>query len=326
MKKLWRFITAPFRWLLRLVTAPFARPYRAVHAFFFSVPDETPITDTVSEAFESREMALTVLVGIFEHINVLRRHLVRALIALALTTAICFAFTDKLVAVLSIPLGLVSEGKTTTPANLWQMVQQTLSIGEQGVAKLQVIEPTEAIGVFMRVALLSGLVLAMPWIIFEAYLFIAPGLMPRTRVLLLVIIPVASLLFIAGIAFTYFVMLPAAIPFLYNFMGFRTAWRPTADFGLITNLMFWVGVTFQMPLIVYALALAGFVRAKQLADQWRFAVVGVAIAAAMITPTTDPVNMALVMAPMLLLYLVSILTAKMAETGRKKKALDSASS
>ncbi len=325
MKTVWRFVTAPFRWFFHLLTAPFARPYRAVHDFFFSVPEDAPLTDTVSEIFDNRETLSTVVMGLFEHLNVLRGHLMRAVLVLAATTALCFLITDKLIAVLSIPLGMVNAGQTPTPAGLWQQAQQALVLGQQGMAKLQVIEPTEAIGVFMRVALLAGFVLAMPWIVLEAYLFIAPGLMPRSRILLLVIIPTASLLFAAGIAFTYFVMLPAAIPFLYTFMGFRAAWRPSAYFDLITNLMFWVGVTFQMPLIVYTLALAGILRAKQLVDQWRFAVVGAAIVAAAITPTTDPVNMALVMMPMLLLYVVSILAARVAETGRKKKAAASTS-
>jgi len=184
---------------------------------------------------------------------------------------------------------------------------------------LQVIEPTEAVGVFMRVSLLSGVAFAMPWIILELYLFIAPGLMPRSRILLLLAIPAASLLFIAGLAFTYFVMLPAAIPFLLNFLGFRAAWRPSAYFNLITSLMFWVGISFQMPLVVYALAAVGLIRAKQLAEQWRVAIVVIAVVAAAITPTVDPVNMALVMLPMILLYFFSILGARVAEAGRERQ-------
>jgi sec-independent protein translocase protein TatC len=319
MKKLWRLITAPFRWIFHLLAAPFVRPYRAARDFFFSVPDDTPITDTVSEVFDDRQVLMSLFAGLAEHIDALRRHLLRCVIALAITTTICVVFTDRLVQLLSIPLGMASTGQTATPADLWQAAQQAFTVGQQGMERLQVIEPTEAVGVFMRVALLAGFVLAMPWIILEAYLFIAPGLMPRSRILLLVVIPTASVLFLSGIAFTYFIMLPAAVPFLYTFMGFRAAWRPSAYFDLITNLMFWVGVAFQMPLVVYALAMAGLLRARQLASQWRFAVIGAAVASAMITPTTDPVNMALVMAPMMLLYVVSIVAAKVAETGRQRR-------
>jgi sec-independent protein translocase protein TatC len=158
----------------------------------------------------------------------------------------------------------------------------------------------------------------MPWIVTEIYAFVAPGLMPRSRILLLIIIPIASLLFLAGVSFTYFVMLPPAVAFLRDFMGFQANWRPSAYFGLVTNLMFWVGIAFQMPLIIYALAAVGLLRANQLMAQWRIAVVVIAIIAAVITPTTDPVNMGLVMLPMVLLYFVSIAGAWFAERSLRR--------
>jgi sec-independent protein translocase protein TatC len=227
-------------------------------------------------------------------------------------------------AVLAVPLG---ENIQTEIWALFQKppaeaVQRFFELGAQGLAKMQVIEPTESVGVFMRVSLLAGTAFAMPWIVFEIYLFIAPGLYPRSRILLLLALPVISLLFLAGLLFTYLVMLPTAIPFLERFMGFRAAWRPTAYFGLVTNLMFWVGVAFQLPLIIYALASVGLLRTKQLIAQWRVAVLAIAVIAAAITPTTDPVNMGLVMLPMILLYFVSILGAWFAERGlqRRKQA------
>ncbi len=138
-------------------------------------------------------------------------------------------------------------------------VQKMLAQGADGLSKLQVIEPTEAIGVFMRVSLLGGFILALPWIVSEIYLFVAPGLMPRGRIILLLGIPLVSVFFLLGVGFCFFVMLPAAVPFLYNFMGFKTAWRPSAYFDLITTLMFWVGVTFEMPLVAYLLAAVGLI-------------------------------------------------------------------
>jgi sec-independent protein translocase protein TatC len=114
-------------------------------------------------------------------------------------------------------------------------------------------------------------------------------------------------------------MLPPAIPFLYTFLGFKAAWRPSAYFDLVTTLMFWVGVTFEMPLVAYLLAAARLINARQLASVWQFAVVISAVLAAVITPTVDPVNMGLVMVPMVLLYMVSILAAAIAGGGRKGK-------
>jgi sec-independent protein translocase protein TatC len=134
-------------------------------------------------------------------------------------------------------------------------------------------------------------------------------------------IPLVSVFFLLGVGFCFFVMLPAAVPFLYSFMGFKAAWRPSAYFDLITTLMFWVGVTFEMPLVAYLLSAVGLIRARQLASVWRFAVVIIAVVAAAITPTVDPVNMMMVMIPMLLLYLVSILAAAIAGGGGRPAAV-----
>lgn len=270
--------------------------WRAAGQFFTEVPEDVSLTETVGEAFGNRESLGETLSGLGEHIDALRRHLLRSVIALAITTGLSFTFARDLMLVLARPLG------------------------DDGLARLTVIEPTEAVGVFMRVSLLSGIAFAMPWIVLELYLFIAPGLMPRSRLILLGAIPAASLLFILGMAFTYFVMLPAAIPFLYNFLDFQASWRPSAYFGLVTSLMFWIGLAFQMPLVVYALAAVGLLNARQLARQWRLAAVVIAVLAAMVTPTVDPVNMALVMAPMAALYLFSILGAAVAGAGRQREA------
>jgi len=308
---------------LKLIAAPFAwirDRIRRLARFFAEVPEDVPLTEAIGEAFESREALTATFAGLGEHIDALRRHLLRSVIALALTTAFSFAFAERLMLALAVPLG---EGGPEQMLTLFRLTPDEAlrlftQLGTDGLSRTQVIEPTESVGVFMRVSLLSGVAFAMPWIVLELYLFIAPGLMPRSRLLLLLAIPAGSLLFIVGIAFTYFVLLPTAIPFLYNFMNFRAAWRPAAYFGFVTSLMFWIGMAFQMPLVVYALAAAGLVHARQLAAQWRLAVVVIAVIAAAITPTVDPVNMALVMLPMILLYGFSILGAAVAGAGRRR--------
>jgi sec-independent protein translocase protein TatC len=291
LKRLLWVITLPWR----LVSSAF-RGVRAffhrVVLFFTEVPEDVSLTDTVSEAFGNQDSLRETLGGLGEHVDALRRALFRSLIALALTTALSFLFAERLMEALSVPLG--------------------------GTTELQVIEPTEAVGVFMRVSLLSGVAFAMPWIVLELFLFVAPGLMPRSRLMMLGAIPAATALFLLGMAFTYFVMLPTAVPFLKNFLGFKAAWRPSAYFGLVTSLMFWVGLAFQMPLVVYALAAVGLIRARQLAQQWRLAIVIIAVIAAAVTPTVDPVNMALVMLPMILLYGFSIVGASVAERARRR--------
>ena len=292
LRRIWRILTLP----VRVVLAPFrwvARRLRAVRDFFTREPEDVSLTDTLGEALESRESLFEMFAGVGDHIDALRRSLIRSVIVLAITTGLSFLFVEPLMAVMVRPL-------------------------PGGIASLQTIEPTESLGVFMRVALLSGVAFAMPWLIAEIYLFVAPGLMPRGRRTMALAIPAASLLFVAGIAFTFFVMLPPAMEFMFTFLDFKSAWRPSAYFGLVTSLMFWIGLSFQMPLILYALAAVGVIRARQLAQQWRAAIVVIAIIAAVITPTIDPINMGLVMAPMIVLYGLSILGAAVAGAGRRR--------
>ena len=156
---------------------------------------------------------------------------------------------------------------------------------------------------------------------FELYLFIAPGLKARARVIGLLTIPIAFFFFVAGMAFAYFVMMPTALPFLLDFMDIPTAIRPASYIKFVTSMLFWIGIAFQFPLIVFAMAGMGIVRAEDLMRHWRIAIVVIAIISAMITPTIDPVNMALVMGPMIVLYFLSIGLAFIAQGRREKAAL-----
>jgi sec-independent protein translocase protein TatC len=230
---------------------------------------------------------------LLEHLDVLRKHLFRSLAVLAVTTGISFAFAGRILDFLSTPIG--------------------------GIDALQSIEVTESLGAFMRVSLLSGFSLALPYILVEAFAFIHPALKRRERIIILVAIPFAAIMFLGGLAFAYFIMLPAALPFLLDFMGITTIPRPSNYIRFVTNLLFWIGISFQFPLVIYALAAAGFVKAKSLISGWRFAIIGIAILAAMVTPTVDPVNMALVMAPMALLYVISIGLAAIAQSARQRR-------
>jgi sec-independent protein translocase protein TatC len=189
-----------------------------------------------------------------------------------------------------------------------------------GIQTLRAIEVTESIGAFMRVSLLSGLALAIPYILFEIFLFINPALRSNERKMVIVLLPVGTLLFVGGLAFAYFVMLPAALPFLLNFMGIQAELRPSSYIQFVTSVMFWLGVAFEFPLIIYLLAVVGVVNSRMLWGAWRIAIVAIAVLSAAITPTIDPVNMGLVMAPMTVLYFLSIGLAAIAERGRQRRA------
>lgn len=220
---------------------------------------------------------------LLEHLNELRIRVFKAFLALIITTGISFAFSQPLIQYLATPIG--------------------------GIGKLISIELTENIAIFMKVSLLGGFVLSMPVIVYQIMAFVLPGLKRKERTWLFVMVPFATLLFAAGVLFTWFVMLPSAIPFLMNFMGITTQVRPENYFDFITRLMFWIGICFELPLIIMFLAKLKIVAAKQLLGGWRYAIVAMAIVAAAVTPTVDPVNMGLVMAPLMGLYAISIVLA-----------------
>lgn len=219
----------------------------------------------------------------WEHVGELRKRLLIALLALVAATAVSFAFAPKIIALLALPIG--------------------------GAQNLTSIEVTENISVFMQVSLLSGFVLALPVILYQVVAFIIPALSAREARWLFLTIPFVFLLFLAGVAFAYLVMLPAALPFLINFMDIKTTPRLSNYFSFVANLLFWIGVSFETPLVVFILAKLKLITHKQLFKQWRLAVVIIAVLAAVVTPTPDPVNMGLLMLPLSGLYLLSGLMA-----------------
>jgi len=292
---LWWLITAPFRLLWWIVSFPF-RAYRQVREFLTEEPEEHDLVDVLSTTISDQD----VRQSLWDHIEDLRKHLLRSLIALAITVSISFIFTQPLIHYLAKPVG--------------------------GLEALRAIEVTESIGVFMKVALLSGLALSLPYIAFEFWLFAAPGLRSGARKFGLIAIPLATLLFVAGMAFAYYVMMPAALQFLLDFMGIQAELRPASYFSFVTGVMFWIGISFEFPLVIYALTAVGFIKPKVLAEQWRLAIILIAVLAAAITPTVDPVNMALVMGPMIILYFISIGLSRIAYRARIRQETTNAMS
>jgi sec-independent protein translocase protein TatC len=139
--------------------------------------------------------------------------------------------------------------------------------------------------------------------------FIAPGLNKNEKRWIFLTIPIATVLFLSGVAFAYFVMLPVAIPYLINFLGVPTTPRLISYTKFTTSLIFWLGIGFELPIVVFALAKFKLVTPQTLLKQWRVAIVLIAVVSAAITPTVDPVNMAILMVPLFVLYLLSVLFA-----------------
>ena len=148
----------------------------------------------------------------------------------------------------------------------------------------------------------------MPVILYQVWLFVAPALERHEKKYALVFVLSAFGLFLVGMAFAWVVLLPAAISFLRDFMPtiFDSQWTGREYIGFTSTFLFWIGVSFEMPLVIYLLARGGFVQARTLREQWRLALVAIAVIAAAVTPSIDPITMLLAMAPLLLLYVLSI--------------------
>lgn len=224
--------------------------------------------------------------SIFGHLNELRIYVTRAAVAVLIATLFSLIFAEQL---------------------LTFLLQPYAASQAQG-ALLQTLRPTEGIETYFRVSLLSGIILAMPVVLYQFWQFIKPGLHPTERRSIYVFIPSALFLFGLGIAFAWFILAPTAIFFLANFMGdvFRSEWTGQEYISFIIRLLLWIGLAFQMPIIVYFTARVGVITAGQLRSQWRVAVVLIAVLAAIITPSIDPITMLLTMAPLFILYLLSI--------------------
>ncbi len=221
--------------------------------------------------------------SIMPHVIELRNRLINSLVAIGIATAAAAILTNQTLYLLAQPIG--------------------------GLEALQAIRVTESVSVFFRVALTVGIILASPFVIAQLWIFIAAGLKPKERRIFYLLFPFALLLFLAGVAFAYFAMLPVAVPFLTNFMGISAL--PTLEnyISFVTNVLLWGGASFELPLIIYGLAKLKLIDAKMLAKNWRIAIVIIAVIAAIATPTPDPINMGIMAAPLLLLYLLSIVLA-----------------
>jgi sec-independent protein translocase protein TatC len=182
----------------------------------------------------------------------------------------------------------------------------------RGELELQFIEPFELFVTYFRVSLLSGLILGMPMIVYQGLRFVSPGLSPNERWWLYATVIGATVLFLGGVAFAYYIALPPALDFLLDFGGGEIA-KPDLRVGsyvdFVTRLLFWTGVSFQTPLIVMYLSRFDIVSAGQLLRWWRFAIVAAFIVAAIVTPTIDPVTQSLVAGPIIVLYFLGIVLA-----------------
>jgi sec-independent protein translocase protein TatC len=225
--------------------------------------------------------------SILEHLTELRDRLLKATIALVVGVVIGSFFAPRVLQFLVNPLG------EQTPI---------------------AIAPTESVGVYFKVSIVVGFVVAMPVIVYQLFRFVAPGLEPHERRYVLVGAPVAAVSFAAGVVFAALVLIPAAMPFLRGFLAGIVEQRYSINnyISFVSTILLWAGLVFETPLVMYFLAKLGVATPQGFGKARRVVVIAAAAGAAVITPTTDPVNMLLIMGPFLLLYELGILLARFA--------------
>ncbi len=236
----------------------------------------------MSESIQVYDPVEESSMSLMEHLKELRVRLMWVVGALVLGTLLSMIFARQIIDVIAAPVEAANGGS------------------------LQVLSPTENVVVFFKVAFVMGAAFAMPIIIYQLIAFVSPGLYPKERRALLLILPGIVVLFVTGVWFSYTFLLQTAVEFLQSFLGIEQDWGLELYITFVTRIVFWIGVAFETPLAISFLARIGLISGRQLLGWWRQGIVIAAIVAAMITPTIDPITMTVVMGPLIVLYFLSV--------------------
>jgi len=225
---------------------------------------------------------------------------------------------------------LAANGKEVAAIQLRLPSGQTLSLGgTRHHTNLFFLSPLEPFMLLLKGALLVSALVAIPMVIYQLWLFIAPGLFPRERRVVKPVLVASLFLFPVGAIFAYFlshVMLRVLLGFSNYIPGLEPNLVASKYLGFMLTLMLAFGLVFEFPLVLLLFARLGFINASFLAERRKFAIVLVAVAAAAITPTPDPLNMLLVMTPLILLYEVSIWVIRAVEQASDRALVSTKSS
>ena len=245
-----------------------------------------------TEDVQDQKMSLT------EHLIELRKRISRALIAVGIVFFACYYYKDWIFDIVSKPL------TSALPKNSY-LIYTGL---------------TEAFFVYMKLAFFSSVIITSPFILYQIWKFIAPGLLPDEKKLVVPFVISSSLLFVSGILFGYFIALPPAFEFFVSFNSkYLQAMISFSQYlSLFVTFLLGFGLSFELPVFIFFLAKLGIVNSKMLSKQRRYAILVIFIVAAILTPSPDALSQILMAIPLLFLYEVSIVVAKYVE--KKKMA------
>ena len=260
-----------------------------------STPPESP-------ARREPEEDGTARMSFFEHLVELRTRILRALLFVGCGVAAGLLISDKAYKFLARPMV-----KALDDAHVSD--------------KLVYTSPMGPLTLYITVGIYLGLVLALPFVLHQIWLFVAPGLYRHERRAVASFIGFGTALFLAGAAFGYYIALPMTLKFLLSIPGpFTPMISINEYFDMSIIVLLGLGLVFQLPILIFVLAMFGIVTPRFLWQNFRYAILIITIIAAAITPTTDALTMLVFMAPMIVLYLLGIGVAALVVRGKRKRA------
>jgi sec-independent protein translocase protein TatC len=220
-----------------------------------------------------------------EHLDELRKRITHAVVALLVGFLIAFAFIDR----------------------IWNFVYARLTAEIPG-GKLIYTEPGEAFFLYIKMAAIAGLLIASPYVMYQVWLFIAPGLYANEKKLAVPFVLFATLLFVSGAAFSHYIVFPFAWQFFSSFSNDALSFMPRIEpvWGLYVRLLLAMGAVFQLPMLMFVLARFGLVTAGFLAKHFKYAVLITFIVSAIITPDGSMIPQVIMAGSMILLYTIGI--------------------
>jgi sec-independent protein translocase protein TatC len=257
-------------------------------------------TELESDTGNSEPEKETGKMSFLEHLDELRKRLVHVVAYISVGFLACWFLSRRIYDFLAIPI------TTALPPG----------------TKLAFTKPTDPFVLYMKVAFLAGIFLTLPLILYEVWKFIAPGLYRREKKYIIPFLLSSMLLFLSGAAFCYYIVLPPTFKVLIELGSSFTPMIMINEYLDMTNMMLLgFGAIFEMPVIAAFLSMFGLVTAGFLWRKFQYALVGIVVIAALISPTQDAFNLLMWTAPMVLLYLVSIGVAALFGWRRKSKGL-----
>ncbi len=247
------------------------------------------------------------------HLEELRRRIIWSIVFIAAGFGVCWAYAERIYAFIQRPIMQAFQHQQ----EVLRQADPTLVLPQ----RLVYLNPTEPFNMYLKIGLIAGIFVASPFVLYQVWAFISPGLYRHEKRYVLPFMFFTVLLFLGGGYFGYRIVYPAALDFL---VGYGKQFQPMITITEYTDLFMVIvlglGVVFEMPILVFFLALMGIVSAGWMWRNLRYSILVIFIIAAILTPTTDIMNMCVFAAPMIVLYIISIFVAWLVHPRRRKAA------